>query len=128
MASTISFSAEAAERARWTEHYRTLTVSELIARTISLRISARRGNVAAKDAELQFQVLEAEQVRRSTVKLTGAQRGALEAFVNADERGLPMFGAVDFRLKRMGLIEYVGGHAPHRMHTISAAGIAALIS
>jgi hypothetical protein len=59
-------------------------------------------------------------------KLTGAQRGALEAFANADERGLSIFGTVDHRLKRMGLIEYVGGHVSHLMHKISDAGREAL--
>lgn len=58
--------------------------------------------------------------------LTEAQRASLEMFAKADARGLPLFGAVDFRLKRMGLIEYVGGHAPHRMHKISVAGREAL--
>lgn len=60
------------------------------------------------------------------MKLTSAQREALEAYANADERGIPIFGAVDYRLKRMGLIEYVGGHVSHRMHKISDAGRAAL--
>lgn len=58
--------------------------------------------------------------------LTKAQRESLEMFANADARGLPLFGAVDFRLKRMGLVEYVGGHAPHRMHKITDAGREAL--
>lgn len=62
----------------------------------------------------------------SPVKLTDAQRRELLTYANADARGLPLFGAVDFRLKRMGLIEYVGGHAPHRMHKITALGREAL--
>lgn len=60
------------------------------------------------------------------VKLTGAQRGALERYANADERGLSIFGAVDHRLKRMGLIAYAGGHVSHLMHVITEAGRAAL--
>lgn len=58
--------------------------------------------------------------------LTGAQRGALEAYANAGDRGLSIFGSVDHRLKRMGLIEYVGGHVSHLMHKITDAGRAAL--
>jgi hypothetical protein len=59
-------------------------------------------------------------------KLTKAQRKALTHFANADERGLPIFGAVDHRLERMGLIEYVGGHVSYLMHKITDKGRAAL--
>lgn len=61
-------------------------------------------------------------------KLTGPQRQALSVYATADERGLPIFGAVDRRLKTMGLIEYVGGHQSHRMHRITKKGQQALTS
>lgn len=54
---------EHTQRAHWVEHYRGLTAQQLVARTLSLRIAAKRGRVA--DAELRFQVLEAEQAYRA---------------------------------------------------------------
>lgn len=57
-----------------------------------------------------------------TSHLTCPQQKALARFAAAAERGTPWFGAVDRRLKTMGLIEYVGNHAPHGMHRITEKG------
>lgn len=47
----------------WVTHYRTLTAHELIARTLSLQLSAKRGS--ATEVEERFAALEAEQARRA---------------------------------------------------------------
>jgi hypothetical protein len=47
----------------WTAHYRSLTTPELVARTLSLRIAAKRGH--ATEVDERFAALEAEQDRRS---------------------------------------------------------------
>lgn len=57
-------------------------------------------------------------------KLTPAQRKALTNY--ADGRAYFLFGAVDYRLKAMGLIEYVGNPRPWKEHRITVAGRAAL--
>jgi hypothetical protein len=65
------------ETSDWTAFYRTLTTEELIARSLNLEISVKRGH--ALYAEERFAALEAEQARRVAKAASAAYWKGIDA-------------------------------------------------